>query len=353
MTDASPPPAAHQIDVRKLAAWLRDQMGVAAAAVEAEKFPGGQSNPTYLLRIDGVPRFVLRKKPPGVLLPSAHAVEREYRVMTALADSDVPVPRTRALCLDETIVGTPFYLMDHVAGRNFWDMRLPDLAPPERAAIYDEMNRVIAALHGLDVHAIGLDDFGRHGGYFARQIVRWTKQYRATETDPIDAMDRLIEWLPAHLPEGLDETTLVHGDYRIDNLIFHPTEPRILGVIDWELSTLGHPLADLAYHMMAWRLSPDEFRGLAGVDLAAQGIPDEAAYLSAYLARTGRPPIDPAHWEFAIVYNMFRVACIRQGVLKRALAGNASSQSALEAGRRARDMANIAWRAASGEELAG
>jgi aminoglycoside phosphotransferase (APT) family kinase protein len=233
--------------------------------------------------------------------------------------------------------------MDYVDGRNFWDPRLPELAASERAAVYDEMNRVIAALHSVDANAVGLADFGKPGNYFARQIARWSKQYRAAETQRIDAMENLIEWLPQHCPDD-DSSCIVHGDYRIDNLIFHPHEPRILAVLDWELSTLGHPLADFAYHVMAWRLSHEQFRGLAGTDLTALNIPGEQEYVRAYLRRSGRADIDPALWEFAMAYNLFRVACIRQGILKRALEGNASNTQALEAGTRARDTAEAAWR---------
>jgi aminoglycoside phosphotransferase (APT) family kinase protein len=210
---------------------------------------------------------VLRRKPPGTLLPSAHAVDREYRVITALASTDVPVARTFVLCTDESVIGTMFYVMDDVEGRVLWDPQLPGMAPAERAAIFDEMNRVIAALHRVDYRAIGLETFGKPGNYFARQIDRWSRQYRASETESIEPMDRLIEWLPAHIPAG-DETSIVHGDYRLDNMIFHANEPRVLAVLDWELSTLGHPMADFSYHMMAWRLSSTEFRGLRGVDLA-------------------------------------------------------------------------------------
>jgi aminoglycoside phosphotransferase (APT) family kinase protein len=312
------------------------------------KFPGGQSNPTYLLEgaeeAEGVTsRYVLRRKPPGPLLPSAHAVEREYRVMQALAGSGVPVPRVHLLCEDPSVIGTAFYVMDHVEGRSLWDPSLPGMSPPERAAIYDEMNRVIAALHGVDFAAAGLADFGRPGAYLKRQVERWTKQYRASQTEPIAAMEQLIEWLPAHLPNA-DETTLVHGDFRLDNLILHPTEPRILAVLDWELSTLGHPLADFAYHCMTWRVSPGDFRGLKGHDLEALGIPTEAAYVQAYARRTGRGALPD--WNYYLAFNMFRMAAILQGVLARALQGSAASDDALQTGRRARPMADAGWRQA-------
>ena len=335
-------PDPHAIDVDRLAAWIRANVEDYAGSLTVEKFAGGQSNPTFAVRIDGRPRYVVRKKPGGNLLPSAHAVDREFRVMSALQGSDVPVARTYALCSDESVIGAMFFVMDHVEGRTFWDPRLPELAKEERVAAYADIARVIAALHSIDHEAVGLGDYGKPGNYYARQIGRWTKQYRATETETIDAMERLIAWLPEHLPAS-DETAIVHGDYRIDNMIFHPEEPRIVALVDWELSTLGHPLADLAYHVMAWRLSPEAFRGLAGTDFSAIGVPDEAQHIAAYLRHTGRSTIDPAEWEFAIAYNMFRVACIRQGVLKRALDGNASNDRALEAGRRTRDMAETAW----------
>jgi aminoglycoside phosphotransferase (APT) family kinase protein len=341
MTEAGADP--HSIDTTRLAAWLREHVENFTGTPTAEKFAGGQSNPTYLLSIDGRKRYVLRRKPGGTLLPSAHAVDREYRVMSALANSDVPVARTFALCSDDSVIGTMFYVMEYVAGRTFWDPRLPELATHERAPVYDEMNRVIAALHSVDPLAIGLEDFGRPGNYFARQIARWSKQYRAAETQRIESMENLIAWLPEHIPDD-EATAIVHGDFRIDNLLFHPNEPRVLAVIDWELSTLGHPLADFSYHVMVWRLSHEEFRGLAGADLVALNIPGEADYVQAYLRRTGRAQFDPIAWEFAIAYNLFRVACIRQGILKRALTGNASNAHALEAGRRAIDMADAAWR---------
>ena len=336
-----PVPERHRIDAERLAAYLSERIPGFRAPVAIEQFRGGQSNPTYRLTAAGS-RYVLRRKPPGKLLPSAHAVDREYRVMTALAGSDVPVPRTFCLCEDESVIGTAFYVMDYVEGRVFWDPALPGMSADERRAIFEEMNRVIAALHRVDFRALGLADYGRAGGYLSRQIARWTKQYRASETERIDAMERLIEWLPQHVPPS-DETTIVHGDYRLDNLVFHPGEPRILAVLDWELSTLGHPLADFAYHCMSWRIPGGTFRGMLGLDLRALGIPFEAEYVSAYCRRTGRGPIDAADWDFYIAYNMFRAAGIAQGIMGRARDGTASSAHALEAGASARDMAERGW----------
>lgn len=327
-------------DTGRLADYLRAQGHDVDGGLTASEITGGQSNPTYRLDV-GSHRYVLRRKPDGVLLPSAHAIEREYRVMRALAGTGVPVPRVHLLCEDTTVVGTPFYLMDFVEGRVFWDASLPGLEPRERAALYDELNRVIAALHQVDVAAVGLSDFGRPGRYLERQIERWTRQYRASETERIDAMERLIEWLPAHVPAA-DETSLVHGDYRIDNVIFHPTEPRILGVLDWELSTLGHPLADFAYHCMSWRVTPDEFRGIKGHDLDALGIPQEAPYVEAYRRRTGRESLPD--WDYYLAFNMFRMSAILQGILARALQGNATSAQAEATGRLARPMAEAGWR---------
>lgn len=340
-----------RLDLTRLVPWLRARLPGLEGAIAAEKFAGGQSNPTYAITVDGVPRLVLRKKPPGVLLPSAHAVEREYRITDALKDTAVPVARPLALCEDAGIVGTPFFVMAHVAGRNFWDARLPELAPAERAAIYDEMNRVLARLHALDPAAIGAGDFGRPGNYFARQTARWTRQYRATETGTIAAMDRLIAWLPANDP-GLEEARVVHGDYRNDNLVFDAEAPRIRAVLDWELSTLGHPLADLAQHAMAWRVTAAGYRGLSDSDLAALGIPDEAEYLACYAERAGIGPIPPALWRFALAFAMFRNAAIRQGVFRRALDGNASSEAAAIHGARAGEIAALGWRIAAGEDAA-
>jgi aminoglycoside phosphotransferase (APT) family kinase protein len=317
-------------------------------SVRLQPLAGGLSNPTY--RLDaGDHAWVLRRKPPGVLLPSAHAIDREYRVMAALADSAVPVPRVHALCEDDSVIGSAFVVMDMVQGRVFADPALPGMAAPERAQIYRAMAHTLAAVHGVDVAAVGLADHGRPQRYLSRQIERWTRQYRASQTEPQAEMERLIEWLPAHLPPGLDDDTggLVHGDYRLDNLIFHPTEPRVLAVIDWELSTLGHPLADLAYHLMAWRLSPDEFRGLVGHDLTALGIPDEATHLACYAQQAGRESGGPAVMDYLMAFNMFRMAAILQGILARSMQGNAASADARATGERARRLAAAGWRQAS------
>jgi aminoglycoside phosphotransferase (APT) family kinase protein len=285
---------------------------------------------------------VLRRKPPGKLLPSAHAVDREYRVIVALANTAVPVAKAYALCEDQEVIGTPFYVMDYVEGRLFWDAALPEVAGEQRRAIYDEMTRVIAALHSVDYTAAGLGDYGKPSRYIERQVTRWTLQYRASATETIDAVERLIEWLPKHIPAD-EETAVVHGDFRLDNAIFHPTEPRILAVLDWELSTLGHPLVDLAYLCMRYHLSAEQFRGLGGLDPAALQIPSEAECVADYCRRRGRAPVAPQDWAYYLAFNMFRLAGILQGVLARALQGNASSATALEAGRRARPLAEQAW----------
>src|SRR3984893_18007876 len=314
--------------------------GVRGPLPSAERFAGGQSNPTYKLTATSG-QYVLRRKPPGPLLPSAHAVDREFRVMRALADTPVPVPRVFALCDDDAVIGSAFYVMEHLDGRIFWDQRLPEVASrAERAAMFQSMNAVIADLHRVDYSSVGLEEFGRPGNYMARQIARWSRQYRASETETIMAMDRLIEWLPEHLPpEGAP--AIVHGDYRMDNLIFHPSEPRVIGVLDWELSTIGDPIADFAYHVLTWRVTPELFRGLAGVDFAALGIPDEAAYVAAYCRRTGRAAIPD--WEFYLVYSLFRIAAILQGIAKRAIDGTAAGADAVEQGRLARPLAEQAW----------
>jgi len=332
----------HAFDTGRLADWLRANVEGYSGELAVEQFKGGQSNPTFLLSA-GNRKYVMRRKPPGKLLPSAHAVDREYRVISALAKTDVPVARSYALCQDDAVIGTAFYVMDYVEGRILWDPALPGMQPAERTAIFDEMNRVIAALHNVDYAAVGLADYGKPGSYFARQIDRWSKQYRASETEKIEAMDNLMAWLPANIPAG-DETSIVHGDYRLDNVIFHPSEPRILAVIDWELSTLGHPLSDFAYHCMAWRLSPGQFRGLQGHDLAALGIPGETDYVAQYCRRTGRASIPAAEWEYYLAFNMFRLTAILQGIMARAMQGNAASQEAIDTGKRARPLAEEAWR---------
>jgi aminoglycoside phosphotransferase (APT) family kinase protein len=337
-----PVAAQQRFDERALEQYLRAQLPGFVAPLHVEQFRGGQSNPTFLLTAGDGARYVLRKKPTGPLLPSAHAVDREFRVISALYGSAVPVARPLCLCTDETLIGTMFYVMGYAQGRNFWDPSLPGLAVSERVALYDEMNRVMVALHTLDYAAAGLSDYGRPGNYFERQIARWSKQYRASETERIEAMEKLLRWLPAHIPPG-DETTLVHGDYRLDNMIFDAQAPRVLAVVDWELSTLGHPLADFAYHVMAWRAPRGEIRGLKGAPLAALGIPSEAEYVASYCRRTGRAGIDPAVWEFCMAYNLFRIASIRQGILQRVLSGTAASRHARAAGERARETAELGW----------
>lgn len=322
------------LDTDRLGAWMQAHVPGFQGPVAARKFKGGQSNPTY--RLDAPSgTLVLRRKPPGELLASAHAVDREFRVLQALHGRGVPVARPVALCADASVVGSMFYLMDFVEGRIFWDPALPEVAADGRAAYYDEIVRVMAAIHAVDPAAAGLADYGKPGSYFARQIARWTTQYRAAETTRIEAMEHLAAWLPANCPPDDGSAALVHGDFRIDNLIFHPTEARILAVVDWELSTLGHPLADLAYFCMALRLPRNPvIPGLAGMDRAALGIPSEDALLARYAEATGRAGV--ADWDFCLAFNFFRLAAIAQGVLKRAEQGNASSEQAQSVGRMAR-----------------
>jgi aminoglycoside phosphotransferase (APT) family kinase protein len=336
-----PPPPQHAFDAARLADWMQTHVQGFAGPIELGQFAGGQSNPTFLVQ-SADHRYVLRRKPAGKLLPSAHAVDREYRVIVALAGTEVPVAKAYALCEDPAVIGTAFYVMDYVEGRLFWDATLPEVAGSERRAIYAEMTRVIAALHSVDYVTVGLGDFGKPGRYIERQVARWTQQYRGSETETIDAMERLIEWLPAHIPAD-EETGIVHGDFRLDNAIFHPSEPRITAVLDWELSTLGNPLVDLAYLCMRYHLSADQFRGLGGVDAAALQIPSEAECVADYCRRRGRAPVARQEWTYYLAFNMFRLTGILQGVLARALQGNASSETALEAGRRARPLAEQAW----------
>jgi aminoglycoside phosphotransferase (APT) family kinase protein len=332
----------HRFDVRRLGEYLRGRVEGFGGPLTVEQFKGGQSNPTYRIGA-GARRYVLRRKPPGKLLPSAHAVDREFRVIRALHGAGFPVARPHLLCEDEGVIGTAFYVMDYVEGRVLWDQALPGLSKAERTAIYEELNRVIAQLHMIDYRAVGLEDFGRPGSYIERQIARWTKQYRASETAPVEAMDRLIEWLPANIPPAAD-TTIVHGDYRLDNTIFHPAEPRVLAVLDWELSTLGDPLADFSYHCMSWHIPPGQFRGIAGLPLAELGIPGEHEYAGLYFRRTGRAAVDPSVWDYYMAYNLFRIAAILQGIAKRVLDGTAASVHAREAGARAPLMAELGWR---------
>ena len=318
------------IDITRLDSWIRDYVPAFQGPVIAEKFAGGQSNPTFKLSC-GEQQYVLRRKPPGELLASAHAVDREFRVISALADTDVPVPKAIALCEDDSVIGSMFYVMEYLEGRVLWEPALPELSATERTAIYDEMNRVLAALHSVDLEAVGLTDYGRPGNYFERQVSRWTKQYRASETETIPAMEALIEWLPANMPADDGRVALVHGDYRLDNLMWHPTEPRVIAVLDWELSTLGNPIADLAYQVMAWQLpSTAGIAGMAGINRADQGIPSDEAYIERYCERTGRSGID--NWNFYVVFCFFRLAAILQGVKKRGLDGNASSEEAVARG---------------------
>ncbi|HKX41345.1 MAG TPA: phosphotransferase family protein [Burkholderiaceae bacterium] len=339
----------HAFDIAALQSHLEAQLPGFRGPLSVEQFKGGQSNPTYKLVTPGT-AYVMRSKPGPVakLLPSAHAIEREYAVMAALHGTDVPVPRMLLLCEDEGIIGRAFYVMEFVEGRVLWEQSLPAFDNAGRAAIYDEMNRVIAALHSVDVEAAGLAGYGKPGNYFERQIGRWTKQYQASITQPIEAMDRLIEWLPAHIPASArdeSQVSVVHGDYRLDNLVFHPAEPRVVAVLDWELSTLGHPLADFSYHCMSWHIPPGSFRGLGGVDLAALGIPDEKTYVRRYCERTGRPDPDAVmrDWNFYLAYNMFRLAGILQGIAKRVEMGTASSAQARQAGAGARPLAEMGW----------
>ena len=341
---------AHAFDVQALSAWLSAHLPGFAGPLQVQMFEGGQSNPTYKL-LTPARTYVMRAKPGPVarLLPSAHAIEREFRVMRALASTDVPVPQMLCLCEDESVIGRAFYLMDFMQGRVLWDQSLPGMTREQRGAHYDEMNRVLAALHTVDVAACGLSDYGKPGSYFERQIGRWSRQYQASATVSIPEMDRLIDWLPANMPASArDETRvcIVHGDYRMDNLMFDPLEPRVIGVLDWELSTLGHPLADFSYHCMSWHIPPGAFRGIGGLDLPALGIPREDNYIRRYCERTGlaRPEDLRVDWNFYLAYNLFRLAAILQGVAKRAQDGTASSAQAQSAGANARGLAQMAWR---------
>ena len=339
----------HAFDVGALQTYLAERLDGFRGPLSVEQFKGGQSNPTYKL-VTPQCSYVMRSKPgpAAKLLASAHAIDREFTVMSALQGTDVPVPRMHLLCEDESVIGRAFYVMEYMPGRVLWDQSLPDIPMAQRAAYYDEMNRVISSLHNVDVNAVGLVGYGKPGNYFERSIGRWTKQYLASITQPIPEMDRLIAWLPAHIPaSGRDENqvSIVHGDYRLDNVVFHATEPRIVAVLDWELSTIGHPLADISYHCMSWHVPHTAGRGIGGLDLAALGIPDEKSYVRRYCERTGRP--DPeavmADWNFYMAYNLFRMTGILQGIAKRVEMGTASSAQARQAAAGARPLAEMGW----------
>ncbi|MBC7375887.1 MAG: phosphotransferase [Burkholderiaceae bacterium] len=342
--------AQHAIDVAALSAWLEKNLVGFAGPLTLEMFKGGQSNPTYKL-LTPAKSYVMRAKPGPVakLLPSAHAVEREFAVMSGLHGTDVPVPRMYCLCEDESIIGRAFYVMEFMQGRVLWDQALPGMSNAERGEIYNEMNRVIAALHTVKYADCGLAGYGKPGNYFERQIGRWSRQYVASITQPIPEMDQLMEWLPAHIPASArdeSKTSIVHGDFRLDNLMFHPTEPRVLAVLDWELSTLGHPLADFSYHCMAWHIPPGPFRGIGGLDVASLGIPTEAEYIRLYCDRTNlaTPEELKADWSFYLAYNLFRLAAILQGIAKRVEAGTASSAQAVSSAAGARPLAQMGWK---------
>lgn len=336
-----------KVDLDALSAYMHAHVQGFQGHLQIEQFKGGQSNPTFKLT-SADQHYVLRTKPAPAakLLPSAHAIDREFRVMDALSKAGFPAARQYALCEDESVIGRAFYIMQFVDGRVLWDQSLPGMSKEDRAAHYDEMNRVIAQLHSVDYPSVGLDTFGKPGNYFQRQIDRWIRQYKAAETEHIPAMEHLIEWLPKHIPEG-ELTTIVHGDYRLDNMIFHPTEPKILAVLDWELSTLGHPLADFSYHCMSWHIEPGLFRGIGGLELKALGIPSKDEYIARYSERTGIQ-INKEDFRFYLAYNMFRMAGILQGIMKRYQDGTAASEQALKSGQAAKPMAIMGWDYASG-----
>ncbi|MET0363301.1 MAG: phosphotransferase [Sphingobium sp.] len=328
-------------DEAALDAWMRGHVDGYAGPLTVEQFRGGQSNPTYKL-LTPARSYVLRRKPPGQLLKGAHAVEREATVLTGLGKAGFPVAHVHGLCTDDSVIGTWFYVMEMVEGRIFWDAAVPEVSKAERAAIYDAMNVTIAQLHSVDYVAVGLGDYGRPGNFFERQIGRWTKQYLEDADAGRDPhMDRLIEWLPQNIPADDDRTTITHGDFRIDNMIFHPTEPRVLAVLDWELSTLGHPGADFAYHAMMYRMPPTIVAGLAGADIAALGIPDEADYLATYCARTGREGMPG--YDYYVAFNFFRLAAIFHGIKGRVIRGTASSAQARERVAVFPMLAELAW----------
>lgn len=338
---------AHKFDEVALARWMEAHVSGFAGPIAVEQFKGGQSNPTYKLMTPGK-SYVLRRKPPGQLLKGAHAVEREARVLTALGSVGFPVATVYGLCADDSVIGSWFYVMEMVEGRIFWDATFPEVSSAERTAYFNAMNETIARLHQIDYVALGLEDYGKPGNYFERQITRWSRQYLEDSDAGRNAdMDALVEWLPAHIPPG-DETAIVHGDFRCDNMIFHPTEPRVIAVLDWELSTLGHPLADFAYHALMYQMPPDIVAGLAGADLAGLNIPSEQDYVAAYCRRTGRDRI--SDWEFYIAFNFFRLAAIFHGLAGRVVRGTAASAHAKE---RAADFPRLAKLARAATERCG
>lgn len=336
---------AHRFDVARLDEYLDGHLEGYSGPLKVRQFKGGQSNPTYLLETPER-RFVLRRKPPGELLKSAHAVDREYRVIDALHGAGFPVPRPYLICEDDDVAGTMFYVMEFLDGRIAWDLDLPGFEPDERAAVYDSLNETIARLHNFDHAAIGLEDFGKPGNYFARQISRWSRQYQASELEAIESMDRLMGWLPENIPED-DSSSVVHGDFRLDNVVLHPIEPRVIGVLDWELSTIGHPIGDFTYHLMAWQMPQIGIgsTGLAGKNLTRLGIPDEDGYIAAYCERTGRDAIE--NRNFYSAYNFFRIAAILQGIAGRVRDGTAASAHAGKAAGAVRPLADLGWSYAS------
>ena len=337
---------AHKFDVGRLEEYMSSHVESFRGPLVVNQFKGGQSNPTYLLEAESG-KYVLRRKPPGKLLRSAHAVDREFRIISALYGADFPVPRPYILCEDDEIIGTVFFIMEFVDGRIFWDLDLPNANPAGRAALYDNVNETIAKLHSYDYESLGLQDFGKPGNYFSRQISRWSGQYRASETEALKSMDALIEWLPDNVPDD-ESAAIVHGDFRLDNMIVHPTEPRVIAVLDWELSTLGHPLADFTYHLMAWQMPNIGIgsTGLLGKDLAALGIPDEESYTVQYCTRTGRGQ-GIANRYFYSAFNFFRLAAILQGIVGRVRDGTAASAHAEQAGKAVQPLADLGWQFAT------
>ncbi|MEH6525806.1 MAG: phosphotransferase family protein [Sneathiella sp.] len=329
----------HKFEVGVLETYLKSNIAGFHGPLEVAQFKGGQSNPSYMLTTPSK-KYVLRRKPPGKLLPSAHAVDREYRVITALSNTAVPVPKTYCLCEDENVIGTMFYVMEFMDGDIEWDPALSGYSKANRVGVFDSMNASMAALHMVDYKSVGLETFGKPTEYLARQISRWTKQYRASETETIDAMDKLMEWLPENIPSG-EETAIVHGDYRLDNTVLDKESHNVIAILDWELATLGHPLADFSYHCMTWRLEPELFRGLKGLDLPALGIPTEEQYVEAYCQRTGRESIE--NWDFYAAYNMFRLAAILQGIVGRIKDGTASNKNAADVTQRVKPLAKRGW----------